>query len=374
MEASQLKRSTLFGDRRTTELEGCTATAGIATTGHQLAKTLGEAHVFEQVGREVENRFSILQRRGTIASVFFFHRVLRGLAAEGFMKFCVFAKHLQGMSLAEACGRVAAAGFGGLDLTVRAGGYVDPARVTQELPGAIATIRSHGLEVPLLTTGIVEADAAAVALMMTAGDCGVREIKLHYWPIDTTQPMQTQIDAAAAKLAKIADSARKSGVRANIHNHSGDCLQHSAWVVERLVRDHDPNWVGVYFDPAHYTIEGGLSGWSCAARMLASRVSLLAVKDFRWVDAARPATLEGHGWPTAQERRWVPVGTGNTPWAQSLQLLHDGGFDETGGAWASIHGEYQGRWSFRELTSIQVLEQCRSDREFLEKILHAKQK
>ena len=88
--------------------------------------------------------------------------------------------------------------------------------------------------------------------------------------------------------------------------------------------------------------------------MLLPRTNLLAVKDFRWVD--HPL---GPGHP--QERRWVPVGAGNVHWRDVMQLIRSAGF---AGA-VSIHGEYQGRWSWRELDAAQVLEQCRADRNWI---------
>lgn len=278
------------------------------------------------------------------------------------MRFAVFSKHLQDFPLPDCCHRVAAAGFHGLDLTVRDGGYVSPATVQQDLPAAVRTIRAAGLEVPLLTTGILQADATAEAILGTAAQLGIPEIKLHYWPLTLTPDPRICFQTAAASLAQLAKIAEKHSIRINIHNHSGDCLQHNPVIVDALLAPHDPRYVGAYFDPAHYTLEGALSGWKLAAHLLAARVNLLAVKDFRWIAPPSPTT-------PIQERRWVPVGTGNVAWGQTLQLLTAAGFDRDHQSWASIHGEYQGRWSFQELTSAQVLQQCTLDRDFLTTIL-----
>lgn len=278
------------------------------------------------------------------------------------MRFAVFSKHLQDFPLADCCQRVAAAGFDGLDLTVRDGGYISPANVGRDLPAAVRTIRGAGLEVPLLTTGILHADAAAEAVLASAAQLGIPEIKLHYWPVDGTTDPRQAIRQAAMSLEKLANLAERNCIRINIHNHSGDCVQHNAVIVDSLLAVHDPRYVGAYFDPAHYTLEGALAGWKLAAQLLAPRVTLLAVKDFRWVEVPT-ATLP------MQERRWVPVGAGNVDWRKSLEVLAAAGFDREGKSWASVHGEYQGRWSFRELTGGQVLEQCTRDRDFLAAIV-----
>src|SRR3954454_13788378 len=79
------------------------------------------------------------------------------------MQFMMFAKHLQTLPLAEAGRRVRALGFDGLDLTVRHGGYVDPDRLRDALPRAIATLRDCGLVVPLFTTSITSTSDPAAA-------------------------------------------------------------------------------------------------------------------------------------------------------------------------------------------------------------------
>ena len=45
-------------------------------------------------------------------------------------------------------------GFGGVDLTARPGGHVDPKRVAQDLPVFVAAIREEGLLVPMITTDL----------------------------------------------------------------------------------------------------------------------------------------------------------------------------------------------------------------------------
>lgn len=278
------------------------------------------------------------------------------------MRFAVFAKHLQSWSLEECVDRVAAAGFDGLDLTVRPGGYVQPGEaLASDFAKAVKTIRTAGLEVPLITTGLTSAvDPTAEPTLRLAGEYGIREAKLHYWPWDGSVPLVKVVDSARRDLDGLEKLARSTGVRVNIHNHSGDHVQNSPWVLNELLRERDPAAVGCYFDPAHFTLEGGLSGWRAALELLASRVTLLAVKDGKWID------IQGARMPS-QERRWVPVGTGNVRWSAVLTALRAAGFD----GWVSIHGEYQGRWSWRDLTSAEVLLQCVTDREVVRSTLAA---
>src|SRR6478672_11193378 len=74
------------------------------------------------------------------------------LEASAEPKFCFFSKHLPEMGYDELGRALKDAGFDGVDLTVRKGGHVLPERVREELPRALEAIRSHGLQVPMITT------------------------------------------------------------------------------------------------------------------------------------------------------------------------------------------------------------------------------
>src|SRR5438045_8813160 len=103
----------------------------------------------------------LLSRRALLASgaALLNHPV----AAKERLKVAIFSKHLQfltGEALAKA---VAGLGFDGVDITVRKGGHVEPARVAQDLPPLAAIFKDHGLEVPMITTDIANADTPFAA-------------------------------------------------------------------------------------------------------------------------------------------------------------------------------------------------------------------
>lgn len=272
------------------------------------------------------------------------------------MTFAVFAKHLQAWPLDVCSARVREAGFEGLDLTVRPGGYVEPGTdFSRRFARAVDTVRAAGLSVPLLTTGITCAtDPDADLIMRCAAEQGIHELKLHYWPWNRGASFARAFDDAAGSLDALERLARAAAVRINLHCHCGDFVTHRAEAIDRLIRDRDPAHVGAYLDPAHLTVEGGLAGWRSGIELLLPRMNLLAVKDFRWVD--NPL-----GPRHSQERRWVPVGTGNVAWREVMSMVRSYGFAGP----LSIHGEYQGRWSWKELDAAQVLEQARADRDWI---------
>src|SRR5579864_6439372 len=90
-------------------------------------------------------------------------------------KVAIFSKHLlflQGEELAKGAAEI---GFDGIDLAVRKGGHVEPERVRQDLPPLVALIRQHGLEVPMITTDIVDTETPrAEDILKTMADLNIR--------------------------------------------------------------------------------------------------------------------------------------------------------------------------------------------------------
>ena len=181
------------------------------------------------------------------------------------MKVMLFSKHLGHLPVVEAGEVIAELGFEGVDLTVRPGGHVLPENARRELGGAVSTLTGMGLAVPMVTTGITSADDPhAAEIFETAAQAGVRYLKLGYWRYQGFGTIRGAIDAAARDLDGIEALARRTGVCAVIHNHSGDFISALGPVVWELIADRDPAAVGAYADPGHLMVEGGLGGWHYA--------------------------------------------------------------------------------------------------------------
>jgi len=273
------------------------------------------------------------------------------------MQWIMFTKHLQAYPIAQAADAVKGLGLDGLDLTVRPGGHVEPANAEQELPGVFALAKSKGLTVPLLTTAITSADDPyAETLFRLAAELGAPYIKLGYWRYRGFGHMAQQIAEVQRALDGIEKLARRYNVAAAVHTHSGDFMTASGPVVAQLLQDRDPQAVVAYADPRHLFTEGGLAGWKMSLDLLAPRIKLIAVKDVIWIPQ-----------PDAQlgKMRWVaqtaPLNVGIVAWPEVFACLRQAGFDGV----ISMHAEYQGADSWRDLTTEQVVQQTRADLEYL---------
>jgi sugar phosphate isomerase/epimerase len=274
------------------------------------------------------------------------------------MQLVMFSKHLAPLPIDGAADVIHELGFDGVDLTVRPAGHVLPEDVTAGLPAAVETFRSRGLAVPMITTGVTSADNAAEAIFRAAAGCEIRSLKLGYWTYRPFGTLMGQIDAARRDLDGIERLAAATGVCACVHTHSGDFLSATDAGLYLLLRDRDPQFVAAYLDPGHMTVEGGLGGWQQGIDLLQDRIRLVAVKDFGWVrtDAGGSAS-----WRPLM----VPLEEGIVRWPEVFARLHQVGFDGV----VSLHSEYQGSHSWRDLSLEELIDQTRADLHYLRPVI-----
>lgn len=229
-------------------------------------------------------------------------------------KICIFSKHLQWLNISDAAKLAAGIGFDGIDITVRGGGHVDPARVVEDLPNAVEAVRKAGLEVPMITAGIVDARSAhADEILSTASSLRIRRYRWGGFPLDARRSIPPQIAEDRAAVRDLAALNQQYGVCAMYHTHSGPgVLGASIWDLYLLLKGFDPNVVGVNYDIGHATVEGGLGGWRNTESLIAPSMRGVALKDFYW-----EKTRQGVWQP-----RWCPIGEGMVNFVEFFEFLH----------------------------------------------------
>jgi sugar phosphate isomerase/epimerase len=211
----------------------------------------------------------------------------------------VFTKPFHALDYAATAALVAEAGFGGLDLTVRAGGHVAPGRAAEDLPRAVAAARAAGLEVATISTGIVAATAESRRLLTVARDLGIRAYRLGNFTYDRALGPWATLARLKPQLRALAALNEELGLHGGIQNHTGPWRVGAAgWDLHELVRDLDPRWLGCQYDIRHATSVGGTS-WVATLELLAPWIGSLVLKDFRWIQR-----------PGAQVVENVPLGEG----------------------------------------------------------------
>jgi len=238
---------------------------------------------------------------------------------------CVFSKHLQFLGyedLAKNCKKMM---LDGVDLTVRTKGHVEPAKVAEDLPRAVAAIRAEGLDVPMITTALNRADDPdADPILKTASDLGIRYFRIGgmYYE-DTPHPMK-QLDTFVEHLKGLAELAEKYNMVAGYHNHSGyHNVGAPLWDLYALYQRVGSDHLGSNFDVGHAKAEGAYGAWQITAHLMAPYVKMMAVKDFEWL---------------RDKPRWIRLGTGIVPVVEFLKIFREEA-DFAGPI--SLHFEYE---------------------------------
>lgn len=220
----------------------------------------------------------------------------------GKLKVAIFSKHLQFLQGAQFAQAAVNIGFDGIDITVRKGGHVEPARVRHDLPPLVKLIRQHGLEVPMITTDIVDAETPyARDVMATMSELSIRHYRWGGFKYTDNRPIVAQLHDLRPKIAQLAKLNSHYGVGAMYHTHSGvDLVGAPIWDLHELLNGLDPASVGINYDVGHATIEGGVGGWIDSFRISGEYLQGIAVKDFIW-----EKKISGAWHP-----QWKPLGDG----------------------------------------------------------------
>ncbi len=232
-------------------------------------------------------------------------------------KICIFSKHLQWLNVADAARLAADIGFNGIDLTVRKGGHIDPSRAAEDLPAAVETIRRAGLEVPMVTTDIVTAQSEhAPEILRTISSLGIHRYRWGGLRLDPGRsiPRADRSGTRAGPRSCRAESVSWCLRDVSYPFRGSGNLGASVWDLYLVLKGFDPNVVGVNFDVAHATIEGGLAGWRNSASLMAPFTRGIALKDFYWEKGA-----DGQWRP-----RWCPIGEGMVNFSEYFRVLGAG--------------------------------------------------
>lgn len=271
-----------------------------------------------------------------------------------------FTKSFQDWAIPAVCARFQDIGLDGLDLTVRPGGHIDPKDVAETLPRAHRAAKEAGLEILFLTTAITEPDRDAERILSTAADLGISRIKMGYYRYRGFGALRQRMDEVRRRIERVAKLAGRYGVLPCVHIHSGPYVPSHGTMLYELLRDVPPDRVGAYVDPLHMTLEGGGDGWRQGLDLLAPWIALCSVKNFAWEAGDR----DRHG-----QLRWhtetVPVADGVCPLPEFVATLKETGF---AGPY-SLHSEYKGGHSFKDLSTQECLKQTERDLQFFRKLL-----
>ena len=257
--------------------------------------------------------------------------------------FMLFSKSFQDIPLQSLAGRMKEMGIDSLDLTVREDGHVKPSEVEDGLPRMCEHLSKFGVSVGMISTTLTSAsDPFARSILKTAVRCGIGYYKIGYYPYEGFGSLTRQLRSVKAQVRGLAELNGEIGIHGGFHNHSHHAIGASLWDVAEVLEGTAPEAMGLYLDPTHALIEGGAGAWRMGIDLLSDRITMLAAKDFRWIEGTHK-----HGGGRRNSTEFCPLDEGNVPWPEVIEILHQVGFNGP----VSFHADYRGLVSFEDLSA-----------------------
>jgi sugar phosphate isomerase/epimerase len=198
------------------------------------------------------------------------------------MQVCVFTKCLQFLDYERLGETLAFTGFDGADLPVRPDGLIRPDNVEIELPKVVDALSKSGIKVPMMVTAITSAeDPLTDRILGTASQVGIKYYRMGYLTYDQTKSIKENLDNHRGSFEKLEKINRKYGIHGAYQNHSGTRVGGPVWDLYWLVKDLNPDYIGIQYDICHAVCEGGVS-WPLGMKLLAPWIKMTDIKDFIW--------------------------------------------------------------------------------------------
>jgi sugar phosphate isomerase/epimerase len=236
------------------------------------------------------------------------------LPESGDIKYSIrlFSKPLDNFDFDFICECLLRSGIGGLDLTVRPGGKVEPEKVEALLPELVSRAGKYKLAIDMIVTGITAAEEPYTEkILKTASVCGVKYYRLGWFDYDFSFGIWETLQRYRSRLTDLVKLNRKYGIHGGYQNHSGLFVGAPVWDLNELLRDFPPEYLGSQYDVRHAMVEGA-DTWMIGMRLIASHIKTLAIKDFTWRTAG--------GKPEAVT---VPLGEGMVDWDLFFKMVKE---------------------------------------------------
>ncbi len=209
-------------------------------------------------------------------------------------------------------------GYDGVEWTARPKGFIEPTNAGRDLKKAKRAAGRAGLqaESPAVPSPRGD-DPGAEDIARAAADAGFTSFRGAYFRYDPAKTMQQNLDEVKRGFESLERLARKTGLKACYQNHSTynpkiELFGSVVWDLAQILRDFDPQYVGVQYDVMHAQAETGPS-WMHSIGIVAPWIDILCLKDF-WFE---PDPKNPKMW----KRHLCMAGEGIVPWERYGEIL-----------------------------------------------------
>ncbi len=221
----------------------------------------------------------------------------------------LFVKPWKTLSLPQLARRVKSLGFDLIELPVRPGFQVEPAEIERALPAAVKLLADEGIRVLNVTADIALDDERLYSACAAAGTKMNRVMfwqgEADYWTAEAAA--RRQLDAALPFCERY-------GIQIGIQNHSRRFVPVNEMGAHNLLKDYDPRYIALVWDPAHNSLEGMDS--DAALDIVAPYLCVVNLKNGYWRRISGPEA-EVAEWSIY----WTAGAQGRASWSRVIAKL-----------------------------------------------------
>lgn len=236
------------------------------------------------------------------------------------MKWYLFPKFFRQMSQEQLMDYCVKEGIDGPTVMVREGYWTEPSRLKETLPGYVRCARERGLEVKYADTPIDFKDEKKTDEMYDAlASNGISMLRLAYMERDGDRNPRAFADAGRRYAETASGYAEKYGVRSVIQLHGG-FYPHNASCAWGMVKDLNPQYIGVKIDPGNNFAQEGYEKFGYQIRLLGEYIAAIGAKDGAPLKIGDPNIAKG--WT----RPFLPAFAGMADYPAIFPILKEIGF------------------------------------------------
>lgn len=193
----------------------------------------------------------------------------------GKTQFAVFVKPWKNLSLPKLALHVKELGFHLIELPVRPGFPVEPARIEQDLPEAVKLLGDLGVSIVNVTVDLPLTDERLYAA------CAANNISMNRVMFKRSSPSYWESEGAARRqLDEAMPLCERYGVKIGVQHHYGGSVPLNSMGLYNLLKDYDARYAGAIWDPAHNALQGedALTG----LELVQSHLCMVNLKNAYW--------------------------------------------------------------------------------------------
>lgn len=190
-------------------------------------------------------------------------------------KLALFVKPWKTLALPDLAAHTKSLGFDLIELPVRPGFQVEPENIEADLPAAVRLLADHGIRVLNITAANSLGDER---LYSACAKAGIGMNRVMFWQRDRGY-WAAEADARR-QLDEALPFCERYGIQIGIQNHSGRCVPVNEMGAFHLLKDYDPRFVALVWDPAHNALEGMDS--DAALDIIAPHLCVVNLKNAFW--------------------------------------------------------------------------------------------